>query len=422
MEHKPSQDRRENCDTPSERDAFSVAEARRRLLDAVSPLSAKESIRLKEGLARIVAETVSAPFDVPPHANSAVDGYAVRSVDLPKQGRCRLTVIGTAMAGTPYRGEMAAGHCVRIMTGGVLPRGCDTVIMQEQAERVGDTINVGNDHSAGQHVRRAGEDLSAGQTVIAAGKRLTPADLGLLASLGMGAVTVTRRPRVAFFSTGDELRTSGEPLDEGAIYDSNRYTLYGLLLQTGAEPLDLGVVRDRREALRETLAKAAAQADAVITTGGVSVGDADFVRDTLAELGEVFFWKVGMKPGRPFAFGRIAQTWFFGLPGNPVSAMATYYQFVQPALRRMMGERERSPLHFKVPCATTLKKAPGRMEFQRGVLETNSEGETVVRSTGEQGSHILRSMSEADCFIILPAESGDVPAGTLVDVQPFAVL
>lgn len=420
MERKSSQGQQETCDTPSERDALSVDEARRRLLDRVAPLSAEESVALKEGLARIIAETVLAPFDVPPHANSAMDGYAVRSTDLPDKGRRRLTVIGTAMAGRPYTGEVTAGHCVRIMTGGVLPRGCDTVIMQEQAERTGDAISIGNGHNAGQHVRHAGEDLATGQTVIAAGKRLTPADLGLLASLGMDAVTVTRRPRVAFFTTGDELRTSGEPLAEGAVYDSNRYTLYGMLLQTGAEPLDLGVVRDRREALRETLVKAAAQADAVITTGGVSVGDADFVRDILAELGEVVFWKVGMKPGRPFAFGRIAQAWLFGLPGNPVSAMATYYQFVQPALRRMMGERERSPLHFKVPCATDLKKAPGRMEFQRGILETNAEGETMVRSIGGQGSHILRSMSEANCFIVLPAESGDVPAGTLVDVQPFA--
>lgn len=422
MEQLPPRRRQNTCESPSQRYSLSVAEARQRIRCAIQAVGESETIALKDSLGRIIAATLLAPFNVPPYDNSAMDGYAVRGADLPAAAQSRLTIIGTAFAGAPFTDEVKAGQCVRIMTGGMIPRGCDTVIMQEQAECNSDVITIGAGHRIGQYVRRAAEDLAAGQDVLKAGKRITPADMGLLASLGIDNITVSRRPRVAFFSTGDELRTSGASLDEGAIYDSNRTALYGLLLNTGVEPLDLGIVRDDRDTLRKTLAAAAVRADAVITTGGVSVGDADFVRDILAASGEVHFWKVGIKPGRPFAFGRIAQARFFGLPGNPVSAMVTYYQFVQPALRQMMGEQVHSPLQFKVPCSTALKKTPGRMEFQRGVLETHAKGETVVRSTGDQGSNILRSMSEANCFIVLPAECGDVPAGTLVDVQPFAGL
>jgi molybdopterin molybdotransferase len=410
----------DSCINPSERDVLSVAGARQRILATIQALTAIERLQLQECMARILGEDLCAPFNVPPWDNSAMDGYAVLSTDLPITGRRRLALIGTAMAGSPFSGDVVAGQCVRIMTGGVIPRGCDTVIMQEQAIREGDIISIATGHSAGQHVRRAGEDLTTGQRVLSSGRRITPADLGLLASLGIDHVAVKRRPRVAFFSTGDELRALGEELDAGAIYDSNRYALHGLLQQTGVEPMELGIVRDKREALESALTQAAAQADAVITTGGVSVGDADFVRDILAKLGEVHFWKVGVKPGRPFAFGRIGLAWFFGLPGNPVSTMVTYQQFVQPALRRLMGEEAAPPLQFKVTCMTALKKAPGRMEFQRGILETNAAGETVVRSTGAQGSNLLRSMSDANCFIVLPAEWGDVPAGTLVEVQALA--
>jgi len=412
----------DTCIDPGERDALSVANARQRILSTIQALGDSERIPLKASLGRVLGTDLSAPFNIPPWDNSAMDGYAVRSDDLPSAGQRRLTVIGTAMAGVPFNGEVTAGQCIRIMTGGVIPRGCDTVIMQEQVTREGKVITIGEGHSAGQHVRRAGDDLSAGQRILGSGRRLTPADLGLLASLGIAHVSVARRPRVAFFSTGDELRAVGEALEEGTIYDSNRYALFAMLHQTGVEPLELGVVRDKRDALQSAITRAAAQADAVITTGGVSVGDADFVRDSLSTLGEVHFWKVGVKPGRPFAFGRIGQAWFFGLPGNPVSTMVTYYQFVQPALRRLMGEETPPPLQFKVTCISPLKKAPGRLEFQRGILETNESGETVVRSTGGQGSNILSSMSMANCFIVLPAEWGDVPAGSLVEVQPFTGL
>lgn len=422
MTTDPPDTQLDTCLEPIETGALAVPDARRIILSLIQPLSEREQVSLKEGLDRILGEDLLAPFSLPPWDNSAMDGYAVRSADLPTSGRRQLTLIGTAMAGSPFHGQVEAGQCVRIMTGGVIPRGCDTVIMQEQVARENDLVTVGERHQAGQHVRRAGEDIAAGQRVFNTGRRLTAADIGLLASLGMEYVSVIHRPRVAFFSTGDELRALSDKLDKGAIYDSNRYALYAMLQRIGVEMVEMDTVRDKREALHAALMQASSQADLVITTGGVSVGDADFVRDSLSSLGEVHFWKVGMKPGRPLAFGRIGNAWLFGLPGNPVSTMVTYYQFVQPALRRLGGEDAPPPLQFKVTCVTALKKAPGRMEFQRGILDTNAAGETVVRTTGGQNSNLLSSMSKANCFIVLPAEWGDVPAGTLVEVQPFAGL
>jgi molybdopterin molybdotransferase len=291
--------------------------------------------------------------------------------------------------------------------------------MQEQVALEGGRISVGPGHRAGENLRRAGEDLAQGQVALAAGKRLGPAELGLLASLGMAEVPVRRRPRVAFFSTGDELCSIGEVLDEGDVYDSNRYTLYGMLSRLGVEPVDLGVIPDRPEALRGAFRDAAGSADAVITSGGVSVGEADYVKAVLAQLGQVDFWKIAMKPGRPLAFGLIGDCPFFGLPGNPVAVMVTFYQLVQPALRRLAGETEYLPWRFPVPCQTRLRKRPGRTELQRGLLELDPDGQLSVRTTGKQGSGILSSMSQADCFIVLPAESGDVEPGDLVLVEPF---
>ena len=409
----------DSCAAPEH--AVTVAEARQRILALIAPLAARETVRLADGLHRVTALPIRAPIDVPPYDNSAMDGYAVHSADLPAEQQRELHVVGTALAGAPYAGTVGPGECVRIMTGAVLPAGADTVVMQEEATRHGDAIFIAAGHRPGNHVRHAGEDLARHDLVIAAGKRLTPADLGVLASLGAVQVEVVRRPRVAFFSTGDELKPVGEPLTAGALYDSNRYTVWGLLTELGADIVDLGIVPARREALRDTLLRAAS-ADFIISTGGVSVGDADFVRETLGRVGEIHFWRVGMKPGRPFAFGRIDRAWFFGLPGNPVSTMATFLQFVQPALRRLMGEQPAPPLRLRVPCADALKKTPGRMEFQRGVVDVDAAGAAVVRSTGAQGSAILSSMSKANCFIVLPAECGDVAPGTLVDVQMFALM
>ncbi|CAK0774857.1 molybdopterin molybdotransferase [Gammaproteobacteria bacterium] len=330
--------------------------------------------------------------------------------------------MGTALAGKPYNGRVGTGECVRIMTGAVIPDGADTVAMQEHVRVEKGSVFVGSRHRCGDHIRRRGDDLTLGKIVLTAGRRLTPADLGLLASLGVCEVKVCRRPRIAFFSTGDELCPLGSPLEKGQIYDSNRYTLFGLLNRLGVEILDLGIVRDRREDLRMAFTSAAQAADAVITSGGVSVGEADFVREVLNNVGQVAFWKIAMKPGKPFAFGRVGTALFFGLPGNPVSVMATFHYFVQPALRRLAGELSKPPLRLRARCLEPLKKHPGRIDFQRGVIETGQAGELVVRSTGNQGSHILSSMSCANCFIILPLESGDVAPDMWVEVEPFVTL
>lgn len=411
--------RQPSCADDFDPHALPVREALKRIDAVVSTVTGFEQIAVRSALGRILAQAVISPIDVPSHTNSAMDGYAISSVDLPEEGTRELRMIGTALAGEPFPGVVKPGAAVRIMTGAVLPKGTDTVVMQEHVEREGDTVRIGCGHKPGQNVRQAGEDLARGATALAPGQRLQPAELGMLASLGITEVRVRRRVRVAFFSTGDELRSLGETLAEGEIYDSNRYTLYGMLTRLGVELIDMGVVRDRRDDLQQALAEASESADAVITSGGVSVGEADFVKDILNTLGEVNFWKIAMKPGRPLAFGRVNKAVFFGLPGNPVSVMVTFYQFVQPALRRMMGQTEIQPILFKVPCANRLKKRPGRTEFQRGILERQSDGTLIVRSTGEQGSGILSSMSRANCFIVLPDEWSSVEAGTLVDVQAF---
>lgn len=399
--------------------SLTVDEALRRIDTAVQPVAGFEKVAIRSALGRVLVEDIRSNINVPPHANSAMDGYAVNSADFPESGTRELTVIGTAWAGQPFAGSVARGQCVRIMTGAMLPDGTDSVVIQERVERDGDVIRFGTGNKPGQNVRQPGEDLAVGQVVLEAGKKLIPADIGLLASLGVAEVKVRRRLRVAFFSTGDELRSIGEPLEAGQIYDSNRYTLYGMLTRLGVDLIDMGVVRDRREDVQQAFTDAAAIADAIITSGGVSVGEADFVKETLETVGEVNFWKIAMKPGRPLAFGKVGNAMFFGLPGNPVSVMVTFYQFVQPALQRMMGQTQAAPIRFRVPCLSRLKKMPGRVEFQRGILETDAQGQMVVRSTGEQGSGILSSMSRANCFIILPMECGNVESGTTVDVQPF---
>jgi molybdopterin molybdotransferase len=408
-----------SCADSFDTDALPVREALRRILAAVEPLTGFEEIALRSALGRIAARTVISPSAVPAHTNAAVDGYAVRAADLPATAPAELRVMGTAWAGSPFTGSLEPGTAVRIMTGAVVPAGADCVVMQEHTERVGEQVRLGPGPQPGQNIRLAGEDLAQGATVFEAGRRLSPADLGLLASLGIAELRVRRRPRVAFFSTGDELRSLGETLGAGAVYDSNRYTLYGMLHRLGAELLDMGVVRDRREDLAAALREAARNADVIITSGGVSVGEADFVKEILGSLGQVEFWKIAMKPGRPLAFGRMGTALFFGLPGNPVSVMIAFYEFVQPALQRLMGQAAGAAPSFKVPCATRLRKRPGRTEFQRGILEPQADGGLVVRGTGDQGSGILRTMSQANCLIVLPHDSGTVEPGDLVEVQPF---
>ncbi len=406
---------------PSPAPLMSLEQALEQILDTITPIEALETRNIMDAFGRILAESIHSPLNVPPYQNSAMDGYAVRGDDLPASGETTLELIGTSWAGTPFTGEVGEKQCVRIMTGAKMPAGADTVIMQEDVQAREQHITIGKAHKAGQHVRHIGEDIREGEEVLQPGKLLRAAELGLLASLGIAQVQVQRPLKAAFFSTGDELRAPGEVLEEGQIYDSNRYTLFGMLKEQGLKIHDLGVIRDQREDVEAAFRRAAELADIVFTSGGVSVGDADFVKQTLEKLGTVNLWKIAMKPGKPLAFGRIDDAYFFGLPGNPVSAMATFYQVALPALRKLMGQTAQPPLRLKLRCLDSLKKRPGRIDFQRGILDYEGD-ELVVHSIGAQGSHILSGMSRANCFIILPAEQGTVEAGNMVDVQPFSSL
>lgn len=399
-----------------------VDQALSRIREAMPRIGDRERVAVRDALGRVLAADVHSPNDVPMHTNSAMDGYAFAADDLPDSGSVTLNVLGTSWAGRSFDGAVGPSECVRIMTGAVMPDGTDTVEMQERAERIGDDVRIDMPQRRGNNVRAAGEDMKAGSIALPAGRRVTPADLGVAASLGVAEVDVWRRPRVAFFSNGDELRSVGEPLVMGDIYDSNRYTLYGMLTRLGVDFIDMGVVRDDPDAIREAFISGARCADMLITSAGASVGEADFVKSTLDELGEVNFWKMALKPGRPLAFGKIGDTPFFGLPGNPVSVMVTFYQFVRPALAIMSGETETPRHRFLARARGRLRKRPGRTEFQRGHLAPSDDGSLEVTSIGDQGSGILRSMSTADCFIILPAEQGDVAAGEWVVVEPFSGL
>ena len=403
--------------------------ARELILGLLLPVTGVERVFLRQALDRVLAADVISPINVPSHDNSAMDGWALRSADLAAGGETRLKNIGTAFAGRAFEGKVGAGETVRIMTGAVLPEGVDTVAIQEVARVEGDAVTIPAGQQAGQNTRRAGEDLQAGKPAIPAGRRLRPAEVGIVASLGVAELSVHRRVRVALFSTGDELCSIGQPLAEGSVYDSNRYTLWGMLTRLGCEVIDMGVVKDDPAALEAAFRDAASCADAIITSGGVSVGEADFIKQLMAQLGEVAFWKIAMKPGRPMAFGRIQPdgpdrpgAWLFGLPGNPVAVMVTFYQFVRPAILKLAGL---DPLptvpHFQARCTEAMKKSPGRTEYQRGILFRESD-EWCVRPTGAQGSGVLRSMADADCFIVLEHERGKVGAGDTVTVQPMAAI
>jgi molybdopterin molybdotransferase len=368
----------------------------------------------------VLAQDITSPLDVPGHDNSAMDGWAVRFADLLPDGETRLRRVGESFAGRPHAGALGPGETVRIFTGAVIPTGADTVVMQERAAEFegGVCVAAGAVAKAGQNRRFAGEDLKRGQVVFRAGQPVRPAELGMIASLGINEVSVYRRLRVAYFSTGDELRSIGTPIRAGELYDSNRYTLHGMLTRLGCETIDMGVVPDVPEALERAFLDASSSADVVITSGGVSVGEADFVRRVLEQQGEVLFWKIAMKPGRPLAYGRIGHAHFFGLPGNPVAVMVTFYQFVRDALLILQGHRDVAPHPtFKAALSAPVRKAPGRTEFQRGILAPDNHGGWTVRATGDQGSGILSSMSMANCFIVLGTDTGNVAAGEMVDVQ-----
>lgn len=397
--------------------SLSLHEARQRILDAVVPITATERVALDQALHRVLAVTIRAQANVPAHTNSAMDGYAVRAADVTAADTW-LPCVGESFAGHPFAGAVAQGQCVRIMTGAVLPDGADSVVMQEHARMEGDAVVFDRPAKPGDNIRHAGEDLAQGDTVLAPGRYLTPADMGVLASVGVSQLEVFRRPRVALFSTGDELRPVGTPLRRGEIHDSNRYTMRGLLRELGVEIQDLGIVPDTPEALEAAFAQARG-CDLVMSSGGVSVGAADYVLEVLARVGNVGFWKVAIKPGKPLAFGHIGNALFFGLPGNPVSAMVTLMQLARPALVKLAGAKPALPLRFMAPCVAPLRKKPGRAEFQRASLCHDRDG-LAVRPLEHQGSGVLRSMSRADCFIVLDADAGDQDPGDQVLVEPFA--
>ena len=413
-----------SCLSDYDPNALPVEDAKSIIRGFLTPIASRERVAVRGALGRVLGEDILSTINVPAHNNSAMDGYAVRSSDLFADQPTAVRRIGEAFAGRSFAGTVRPGECVRVMTGAVMPIGTDTVVVQEITREDEGVVTIRPGTRAGENMRFAGEDLAVGKIAVGSGKLIGPAELGLIASMGIAEVAVKRRLRVAFFSTGDELASIGQPLAVGQVYDSNRYTLYGMLTRLGCEIIDMGVVRDDPVSLERALLDGAANADAVITSGGVSVGEADFIRGLLARLGDVVFWKIAMRPGRPMAFGRIGHSAnaarFFGLPGNPVAVMVTFYAFVRDALLAMSGRTDTFALpRLQVRSRSPLRKKPGRTEYQRGILEQDGAGQWSARVTGQQGSGVLRSMSEANCLIVLEHERGDVAAGDLVTVQMF---
>ena len=415
----------------------------------VQPVAGTEEVGIFEALGRVLAQDVISPISVPPHDNSAMDGYAFAGSQLVPGQPLTLRSVGTALAGKAWTGTVKAGECVKIMTGAIMPAGLDTVVPQEFTTAQGDQITIAADVlRLGDNRRFKGEDLMEGGVALARGELLTPAALGLVASLGLKTVTVSRRLRVAYFSTGDEILSLGEPPREGAVYDSNRYTVFGLLTRLGVEVIDMGVVRDDPALLEAAFTEAAQRADAIITSGGVSVGEADHTRAMMKKLGDVAFWRIAMRPGRPMAVGRIAASGLqaktgssaqpasagsyqndinaskggavlFGLPGNPVAVMVTFLAFVRPALLRMMGSTRTAPPLLRATSTEAIRKKPGRTEYQRGTVTTGPDGNLQVRTTGNQGSGVLSSMVQANGLIVLHHHQGNVAVGDPVDVMVF---
>jgi len=387
----------------------------------VSPVQETEQVSVFEALGRVLAADLVSTISVPAHDNSAMDGYAFDGSQLAADAPLRLEVVGTALAGQAWQGRVDRGQCLKIMTGAILPTGLDTVVPQEFTKAgEGGRIEIpAGLLRPGDNRRLKGEDLMAGHPALRAGERLGPAACGLVASVGIGQLTVRRRLRVAYFSTGDEILSLGEAPREGAVYDSNRYTVHGLLTRLGCEVIDLGVVRDQPALLEAAFTEAAGRADAIITSGGVSVGEADFTKAMMKKLGDVAFWKIAMRPGRPMAVGRIANAVLFGLPGNPVAVMVTFLAFVRPALLRMMGAQVTEPVLLKARSAETMRKKPGRTEYQRGTVTRCADGGLEVRTTGNQGSGVLSSMVQANGLIVLHHAQGNVAVGDEVDVMMF---
>ncbi|HCE3432992.1 TPA: bifunctional molybdopterin-guanine dinucleotide biosynthesis adaptor protein MobB/molybdopterin molybdotransferase MoeA [Vibrio parahaemolyticus] len=404
------------CDTLSP--AFlSVVQGQEKILSLVNTVSEIEACKIENAYGRVLAEDIISPVNVPQYTNSAMDGYAIRSDDVDRDS---YQVVAEVMAGHAYDQPLEVGQAVKIMTGAPTPLNGDTVVMREQASQEGDKVTFnGSNIKAGQNVRQAGEDLAIGSDVFTAGTRLASPEMGMIASLGFGEANVFRKLKVAVFSTGDEVQAPGTQQKANSIYDSNRFTIMGMLEKLGCEILDFGILEDNKQLMIEALENASAQADVVMTSGGVSVGDADYIKLALDKLGQIDFWRINMRPGRPLAFGQINNKPFFGLPGNPVAVMVSFINFVEPALRKMQGEQGWKPLKVNAIATENLRSRQGRTEFSRGVYELDDTGRLTVRTTGKQGSGILRSMSEANCLIEISPAIDTVKAGESVTIIPL---
>ena len=400
---------------------LSIEEALDNSKAIVYPVSRRQETALTNALGRVLAERVYAPVNMPRDRNAAMDGYAFSSLAVAHGQAFNLDLAGTSWAGRPFQGQLQTGQCIRIFTGAVVPEQADSVVMQEHVQVQGQKIHFSAGTKLLQNIREIGEDVKQGSCLIAPPKKLTAVDLGLLASAGIGRVSVKRRIKIAYFSTGDELSPLGQPLEPGKIYDSNRIILGGLLNDPRYSAVDLGVIPDNKQLLEQSLMAAAKNHDVIITTGGVSVGEADYVKEILQNCGQVNFWKIAIKPGKPLAFGKIGQCCFFGLPGNPIAVVVTFQQLVAPALRQLSGEPVGKPIRFTATCTTALKKSPGRLEYQRGIFSQDENGNIFVASAGLQGSHILSSMSQSNCYIVLPNACKGIQAGDSVTIEPFSL-
>jgi molybdopterin molybdotransferase len=388
---------------------------------AIHAVSDSETLALNSALGRVLATDLYSPINLPTERNSAMDGYAFASSDVENNQPFSLQLIGTSWAGKPFQGQLQQGQCVRIFTGAVLPDQADSVIMQEHIQSNGTHIQFPANTKTRQNVRAIGEDTPQGGLLCKQGKKLTAVDLALLASAGISNISVLRRIKIAIFSTGDELVALGQPLKTGQIYDSNRYLLTGLLADNCYQVTDLGIIADNKQTLSEAFSTAAQNHDVIISTGGASVGDADYIKEVLTECGKVNFWKIAIKPGKPLTFGSIGGCYFFGLPGNPISAQVTFQKLVSPALQQLTGAVITQPLQLSATCTSSLKKSAGRQEFQRGILTQDETGKLWVATSGQQGSNILTAMSISNCYIVLPSDCQGVTVGDTVLVEPFSV-
>jgi len=404
----------QTCDAPG---LLPIQSAIEKMSEQICPIVESEQVELDEALGKVLSQHVVADINVPPRDNSAMDGYAMRCEDL--KGNDQLLLVGKALAGAPFTGKIKAGECIRIMTGALIPEGADSVVMQENTTVDDNKVTFKQQPEFGNSVRKAGEDIQQGQIVVTKGTKLTAAHLALIASVGVAQVTVCRQLKVALIATGDELTPAGTPLVEGAIYESNRVVLKALLRGFACEVFDFGIIKDDKKSLTEVFTQAGSLCDLVLTCGGVSVGDADFVKEILDQLGTINFWKVAIKPGKPFAFGKLGNAWFCGLPGNPVSSYVTFEKLVTAVLQQMNGQTSIPSAYFVAKAATVIRKRPGRTDYQRGIFYRDEQEQLWVKPNGKQGSGIMSSIANANCYMWLEQEAGDVQQGDSVKIQPF---